>query len=104
MSIDEMNETNVLTMTVEVWVCCLLGPVLSVAAAWQFGDLLFPGSSSDLLFLVLLLFWLPHGLGLPMVLFQNVVDPPSGRGLRRRVVSLSFVGVAAASLFVPLTF
>ena len=51
-----------------------------------------------------LLFWLPHGLGLPMVLFQNVVDPPPGRGLRRRVVSLSFVGVAAASLFVPLTF
>ena len=64
----------------------------------------FSGSSSDLLLLVVLLFWLPHGLGFPMLLFQNVVDPPSGRGLRRRVVSLSFVGVAAAVLVVPLTF
>ena len=55
MSKDEMNETNVLPMTVKVWVCCLLGPVLSVAAAWQFGGLLFPGRSPGLLFLVLLL-------------------------------------------------
>ena len=89
-------------LPVRVWTVCLFGPVLSVASAPMFGDRVFPDASPGLLIAVLLLFWLPHGLGFPMMLFQDVVDSPTGRGLRRRVVFLSLTGVAAALLCLPL--
>lgn len=95
------SEVVELPVLVRVWVCCLWGPLLSVVAVWLFGAMLFPGSSPGLLMLVLLLFWLPHGLSFPMLFFQNVVDKPSGAAVRRHILLLSLVGVAVAALGVP---